>query len=333
MSVAQTEFRRNLPQVRTVVSDTNLYEIPISPQSVKSEGNKDTTARRGLIALAIFSSIVVGLVVFGLVIIIQLQSEMRSLKGQFEHQRNQSLRQMESLDKMSRLNHSVELLLSTVRAFPKDCTSVNRHFAKSQNTAGGVFYIYPESEDKSVEVYCDLVTDGGGWVVFQRRMDGKKDFYRGWNDYVNGFGEMDKEMWLGLETIRQLTKNRSYELRVDLEDFNGNTSYAKYGTFSISYASDRYRLILGEYSGRAGDSLAYHNNMQFSTKDSDNDQASGSCAITWSGAWWYKHCHQSNLNGIYYQNGRDGAQFVNWHSWKFNYLSLKFSEMKFWKRA
>nr|XP_039260827.1 microfibril-associated glycoprotein 4-like [Styela clava] len=113
--------------------------------------------------------------------------------------------------------------------FPKDCTSVNREYAKIQNTTGGVFDIYPDSRTKPVEVYCDIVTDGGVLIVFQRRMDGTEDFYRGWNYYVNGFGEKDKEMWLGLETIHQLPKTGNFELRVELEDFNGNTTYVTYG--------------------------------------------------------------------------------------------------------
>ena len=33
--------------------------------------------------------------------------------------------------------------------------------------------------------------------VFQKRIDGSEDFYRGWNDYVNGFGKLDGEFWLG----------------------------------------------------------------------------------------------------------------------------------------
>nr|XP_039260828.1 LOW QUALITY PROTEIN: fibrinogen-like protein A [Styela clava] len=259
--------------------------------------------------------------------------QMKSLEEKLEKEINNSVSKMKEIitnDDISRLNFSFSFLARITQAFPEDCTKVIRSYAKIQNTTGGD--IYPESRDKLVEVYCDIVTDGGGWIVFQRRMNGTENFYREWNDYVNGFGEKNKEMWLGLETIHQLTKERSYELRVDLADFNGNTANAKYGTFSISSSSDRYRLILGEYSGTAGDSLTIHNNMQFSTKDSDNDKYSGSCAIDYGGAWWYNQCHLSNLNGMYYQDGRVITKSVNWYHWKLDRQSLKFSEMKFRKK-
>ena len=57
-------------------------------------------------------------------------------------------------------------------------------------------------------------------------------------------------------------------------------------------------------TGNADDSLDFHNQMQFTTKDDDNDANDGvNCATRWKGAWWYEDCYRSNLNGLYLDAG------------------------------
>jgi len=169
-------------------------------------------------------------------------------------------------------------------------------------------------------------TDGGGWTVFQRRQDGSVDFFQGWNDYKAGFGQLTAEFWLGNEKIHRLTASRPSSLRVEVEDWKGVKAYAKYGKFNIGDEQVQYRLEVGSYSGTAGDSLAYHNNMAFTTKDRDHDKCVSNCALSGlKGAWWYNCCHASNLNGEYM--GNKNGPGVNWGQFRGD-LSLKFTEMK-----
>ncbi|XP_022802814.1 ryncolin-2-like [Stylophora pistillata] len=172
---------------------------------------------------------------------------------------------------------------------------------KSGKTISGVYTIDPDgSSTGAFDVYCDQKTAGGGWTVFQKRVDGSVDFYRTWDDYKNGFGNLNGEFWLGLDKIHRLTTSDRYKLRVDLEDTKGNTAYAEYSIFAITSERTKYQLSLGSYSGTAGDSLALQRGYPFSTRDQDNDGWSSNCATEYKGAWWYKHCHSSNLNGLYH---------------------------------
>ena len=77
----------------------------------------------------------------------------------------------------------------------------------------------------------------------------------------------------------------------------------------------------------SGDSLSYHNNQQFSTKDRDNDEWPVNCAVG-VGAWWFKHCHYSDLNGKYFKVGTLHSAGIVWFHWKNSYYSLKRVNMK-----
>ncbi|PFX29447.1 Fibrinogen C domain-containing protein 1 [Stylophora pistillata] len=154
---------------------------------------------------------------------------------------------------------------------------------KSGDKRDGVHVIKPENQS-AFDVFCDQTTAGGGWTLFQRRIDGSVDFNLKWTDYKQGFGNITAEFWLGLERIHHLTLDNNSMLRVDLEDFDGNTAYAEYSLFGVRSELNKYHLILRSYTGTAGDSFSYHNGWPFSTPDQDNDfKSTGNCAIEYEG--------------------------------------------------
>ncbi|XP_059956628.1 tenascin isoform X4 [Mesoplodon densirostris] len=206
--------------------------------------------------------------------------------------------------------------------FPRDCSQA----MLNGDTTSGVYTIYVNNDKtQKQEVFCDMTSDGGGWIVFLRRKNGREDFYRNWKAYAAGFGDLKEEFWLGLDTLNKITAQGQYELRVDLRD-HGQSAYAVYDKFSVGDPRTRYRLKVEGYSGTAGDSMAYHNGRSFSTFDKDTDSAITNCALSYRGAFWYKNCHRVNLMGTYGDNNH--SQGVNWFHWKGHEYSIQFAEMK-----
>uniref|UniRef100_A0A8B9EH00 Tenascin n=1 Tax=Anser cygnoides TaxID=8845 RepID=A0A8B9EH00_ANSCY len=206
--------------------------------------------------------------------------------------------------------------------YPKDCSQA----LLNGEVTSGLYTIYLNGDrTQPLQVFCDMAEDGGGWIVFLRRQNGKEDFYKNWKSYVAGFGDPKDEFWIGLENLHKITSQGQYELRVDLRD-RGETAYAVYDKFSVGDSKTRYRLRVDGYSGTAGDSMTYHNGRSFSTFDKDNDSAITNCALSYKGAFWYKNCHRVNLMGRYGDNNH--SQGVNWFHWKGHEYSIQFAEMK-----
>ena len=175
--------------------------------------------------------------------------------------------------------------------------------------------------------------DSGGWIVFQRRVDATVDFNRGWNDYKNGFGDPNGNFWLGLKKLHQLAApGNGVKLRIDLQRRSSMINYyAIYDTFEISDEADGYRITVDGFSGTATDGLKEHNKMKFSTKDRDNDKDSnGNCAKVWEGAWWFKSCYHSHLNGRHPSRTAvsDHRKFLSWYPFSNDFGGWSISEMK-----
>ncbi|XP_033106276.1 microfibril-associated glycoprotein 4-like [Anneissia japonica] len=212
---------------------------------------------------------------------------------------------------------------------PRDCLDV-RNFGGQRS---GVYVIYPQSVEncRPVRVWCDQSQSNGGWTVIQRRVDGSVDFLRDWDAYKTGFGSVAGEHWLGLENMHHLTIQGRYELRVRIEDFAGQSREAEYRLFRVgNEKAGNYTLtVTGFQGGGAGNGLSIHNGMPFSTIDRDNDSWGRNCAEEYTGAWWYKACFTSNLNGQYLRGTTTlYGKGIVWSTWRGYNYSFRRVEMK-----
>ena len=187
-----------------------------------------------------------------------------------------------------------------------------------------------------IVVYCDMETDGGGWVVFQRRVDGSTSFAKRWLAYKQGFGDMNGDFWLGFEKIRRFMTVQN-QLRIDLVAYENIKGHGKYNHFHIGDEDTYYMLNVSDFTGSIGDRLNdpsqshRSSGAPFSTYDQDHDNDARHCASQQYNrvGYWYNLCDKYNnkfpytmLNGMYQKYGVSGGPNENlaydgiyWYGW------------------
>lgn len=176
---------------------------------------------------------------------------------------------------------------------PTDCSQL---FNKGESNSG--IYVIKPNQSEPFSVYCEMGSDGGSTVI-QRRVDGSVDFDQTWETYEKGFGDLEKDYWLGLRKIHSLTQQGVYIMRIDLEDWKEGKHWAEY-QFSMEGPSKDYTLHVSHFSGDLPDVMANSTGMRFFTKDRNSDtQGNTNCARNNTGGWWVNACGETNLNGRY----------------------------------
>ncbi|XP_060564716.1 microfibril-associated glycoprotein 4-like [Ruditapes philippinarum] len=199
------------------------------------------------------------------------------------------------------IKHAIEPQKHLV-SLVSDCKEILDEFPEAES---GFYEIKLWSSNKTLIVNCDMETDGGGWTIFHRRLDGSIEFYRNFTEYENGFGNAGGELWLGLKYIQELADQSHSELRIDMTNYNNATGYEIFQEFKLTNGI-KYTLNIGlrDASVNVAAGLAYSNSVPFTTFDRDLDTVgSRNCAVDRHAGWWHRSCTIVNLNGLYVPPG------------------------------
>lgn len=197
----------------------------------------------------------------------------------------------------------------------KNCYDLYKNGFKNN----GVYEIFPENENDSIRVYCEMFK--GGWTRVMNKIDNSKTaFNKSWLEYTNGFGnDLNSNNWLGLNYLRQITNQQLMSLRIELSNNEDDSYMIEYDQFLIGPSSQKFKLTLGNKKfGTLTDYFTTSSNgMKFSTYDQDNDIYPGSCSKQYNGGWWFASCYSVCLTCENNEGGQ-WALDVNKLEWQYS---------------
>ncbi|KAK6186482.1 hypothetical protein SNE40_008512 [Patella caerulea] len=164
--------------------------------------------------------------------------------------------------------------------------------------------IQPTPGGQPLPVYCSYIKS----VIMTHHKSHPFSFNRTWDEYVNGFMEDEYRVWIGLETLHQITKHIPHQILTILigMQYNHDTWWglsAEYADFKVGNRSTHYAITYSSYIPRTsnilGDTLNGLNGSSFSTYDRDNDgNANINCALQYAGGWWFNGLNGCSKNSI-----------------------------------
>lgn len=216
------------------------------------------------------------------------------------------------------LNSLSDMVTSSL---PEDCSA-----AKARGAWSTTALVRPPGLPPRM-VRCDQYEDNGGWTVILARRPTTQErinFNTTWQQYKDGFGDIEGEFWIGNEVLHALTKEVPHHMRVVITDWKGISTTATWLSFTVNGEDDRYRLHIDGYleNSTAGNALLHHNRHAFSTHDTDNDVDQEHCAQRYGGGWWYSRCYTANPTGTAFGPNQVEDHGIIWRPDRFK-ISLR----------
>lgn len=148
---------------------------------------------------------------------------------------------------------------------------------------------------------CSFDPSGVAWTIIQSRglqnsSSVPENFNRTWDDYKNGFGDLNGEFWYGNDFLHALTYNDDMELEIRLEAWDNRELRIGYEVFRLDSEENHYNLFVDGFHGpnKSLDGMKYHHGQDFSTFDRINDKSGiddqqncCSCAKSYAAGWWF----------------------------------------------
>ena len=238
--------------------------------------------------------------------------------------------------------------LCDVVAAQNDCRSKDCYDLKCYGMSkakDGPHTIYPDTPQlPSLQVSCDQETDGGGWIMYQRRVDGTVSFTDSWEKYKYGFGDHGDnatELWLGNEHVYQVLQSygsTEWELRIEADAYNGMGCWVVASNFRMNNEALRYTVDWDNVSASIvglGADWNYHKLIPFNTLDNmEGDADRKWCVVKHKGGWWYGYrpsydfCTAIFLNGEYEKQPVESYMSISTYSFRYH-VALQRSRMMF----
>lgn len=167
---------------------------------------------------------------------------------------------------------------------------------KASGYPSGIYDIQPSTSPTSFPVYCAM---GFGRIHILWRETSSMNFFRSWEEYRDGFGDVSGEFWLGLEYIHQITTSDVFEMRIEIRLHTGQKRKQKYNHFVVEGEEENYKMSFSytQATGDLRDCMEFLNGASFSTFDRDNDNSTSNCAQDFQSGWWFNACANCNPTG------------------------------------